>query len=35
VSGGLLEAREDTGSLRADSKSPGGDGERNEANKRG
>ena len=32
MSGGLLEAREDGGSPRADSKSLGADGERNEAN---
>jgi len=35
VSGGLLEAREDSGSPRADSKSPGADGERDEVNKIG
>ena len=35
MSGGLLEAREDGGSPRADSKSPGGDGERSGANKIG
>jgi len=35
VSGGLLEAREDGGSPRADSKSPGVDGERSGANKIG
>jgi len=35
VSGGLLEARDDGGSLRADSKSPGTDGERSGANKIG
>ena len=32
MSGGLLEAREDSGSPRADSKSPGADGKRNGAN---
>jgi len=35
VSGGLLEAREDSGSPRADSKSPGADCERSGANKIG
>jgi len=35
VSRGLLEAREDSGSPRAESKSPGADGERNGANKIG
>jgi len=35
VSGGLLEARDDGGSLRVDSKSPGADGKRNRANKIG
>jgi len=35
VSGGLLEAREDGGSLGANSTSPGADGERNGANKIG
>jgi len=35
VSGGLLEAREDGGSPRADSKSPGAAGERSGANKIG
>jgi len=35
VSGGLLEAREDGGSRRADSKSPGADGERSGVNKIG
>jgi len=35
VSGGVLEAREDSGSPRADSKSTGADGERNRANKIG
>jgi len=35
VSGGPLEAREDSGSPRADSKSPGADGERSGANKLG
>jgi len=33
VSGGLLEARENGGSPRADSKSPSADGERSSANK--
>jgi len=33
VSGGLLEARKDSGSPRVDSKSPGVDGERNRVNK--
>ena len=33
MSAGLLEVREDSRSPRADSKNPGGDGERNEANK--
>jgi len=32
VSGGLFEAREDGGSPRAESKSPGADGERSRAN---
>ena len=35
MSGGLLEAREDGGSPRVDSKSPGADGERSGANKIG
>ena len=35
MSGGLLEAREDGGSLRSDSKSLGADGERSGANKIG
>jgi len=35
VSGGLLEAREDCGSPRADSKIPGADSEKNGANKIG
>jgi len=35
VSGGLLEAREDRGSPRADSKCPGADGERSGVNKIG
>ena len=35
MSGGLLEAREDGGSRRADSKSPGADGERSGVNKIG
>jgi len=35
VSGGLLEAREEGGSLRADSKSPGAEGERSGVNKIG
>jgi len=35
VSGALLEAREASGSPRADSKSPGADGERSGANKIG
>ena len=35
MSGGLLEAREDCGSPRADSKIPGADSEKNGANKIG
>jgi len=35
VSGGVLEAREDGGSPRADSNPPGADGERSRANKIG
>jgi len=35
VFGGLLEAREDGGSRRADSKSPGADGKRSGVNKIG
>jgi len=35
VSGGLLEAREDSGSLRVERNGPGADGERSGANKIG